>query len=125
MAYPDPRWESLGQALVLSIGGLWRDGDGAVEIEFSPETSAEDCPALLGLAVCLGHLGRPVVLDARRVRPPHLDLLELVTTVLEDSLTVTALSPRSVDRLRVTGVGAAWRAWKCLLAQGESGVLTS
>ncbi|WP_411283326.1 hypothetical protein [Lapillicoccus sp.] len=93
MAFPDPRWESLGLALVSSIGGLWRDGDGVVEIEFSPETSAEDGPALLGLGVCLGHLSRPVVLDARRVRPPHLDLLELVTAVLKDGPTVTVRNP--------------------------------
>ena len=89
----DPRWHVLARTLVSTMGGGWRDNDTAVEIDLPTFTGEEHRAALIGLGVCLWHLGRPIVLDARRVRPPHLELLDVVTKLLGAGLAVTVLHP--------------------------------
>ena len=89
----DARWHVLARTLVSTMGGRWRDDDTAVEIELPAFTGEEHRAALIGLGVCLWHLGRPIVLDARRVRPPHLELLDVVTTLLGAAIAVTVLHP--------------------------------
>lgn len=89
----DPRWHVLARTLVSTMGGGWREHDTAVEIELPAFTGEEHRAALIGLGVCLWHLGRPIVLDASRVRPPHLELLDVVTTLLAAGLAVTVLHP--------------------------------
>ena len=105
----DPRWHVLARTLVSTMGGRWRDDDTAVEIELPAFTGEEHRAALIGLGVCLWHLGRPIVLDARRVRPPHLELLDVVTTLLGAGLAVTVRHPsrppeRPLSRWGLRGV---------------------
>ena len=95
----DARWHVLARTLVSTMGGRWRDDDTAVEIELPAFTGEEHRAALIGLGVCLWHLGRPIVLDARRVRSPHLELLDVVTTLLGAGLAVTVRHPsRPLER---------------------------
>ncbi len=88
----DPRWWGLTDALVSCLGGRWREDEGSLILELVAQ-GASDSTTLIGLGVCLRHMGREVVLDTAHLEEPDAGLLDLVAPLVQYGLVVAIRHP--------------------------------
>ena len=88
----DPRWWGLTDALVSFLGGRWRQDEGSLVLELDAQ-GENDTTALIGLGVCLWHMGCEVVLDTADLQEPDSGLLDLVASLVQYGLVVTIRHP--------------------------------
>ena len=92
MTATDPRWWGLTDALVSFLGGRWREEGGSLILELVAH-GENDNTALIGLGVCLWHLGHEVILDTAHLEEPDSGLLDLVASLVQYGLVVTIRDP--------------------------------
>lgn len=91
----DPRWWGVTDALVSSLGGRWREDEGSLVLELVGRGDS-DHTALIGLGVCLWHMGREVVLDTGHLEEAHYGVLDLVASLVKYGLVVTIRHPSAL-----------------------------
>ena len=91
----DPRWWGITDALVSSLGGHWREDEDSLVLELVGHGD-DDHTALIGLGVCLWHMGREVVLDTGHLEESHSGVLDLVASLVQYGLVVTIRHPSAL-----------------------------